>query len=207
MSSSEVRVKILLRRAVDDPAVDSSEFQAELRTFSGALKSGGVAYSQAAMAFDSAAATGYPLAEFAIKELAPYAASVAAALTAWIAGRYGRKVRLKVGDLELEAKSPEEIKQLLHLAQEYQKKRMHQDAVVAGSNERVAMYRLWVGVPGDRRVEIEDIDASNFTRKVLLKYPDGLPNFSTNTAHTIEIAGQVPMQGIRAQRWLLNNGK
>lgn len=129
MSSSGMRVEIILRRAADDPEVNSPEFQSELHTFSGALRSAGVSYSQRGMAFDSAAAMGYPLAEFAIKDLAPYAATVVTALTAWIGARYGRKVRFKVGDLELEARSPGEIERLVKLAHKHQAEQMHQEVL------------------------------------------------------------------------------
>jgi hypothetical protein len=39
------------------------------------------------------------------------------ALGAWLQGRAGRKLRLKVGDVEVEARTPEEIEQLLQRAQ------------------------------------------------------------------------------------------
>jgi hypothetical protein len=40
----------------------------------------------------------------------------------WLMNRRGRKVRLKVGDIEVEAHTPEEIEKLLVLAQETQQR-------------------------------------------------------------------------------------
>lgn len=99
-------IEIQLKPAPDAPAERDPAFQDELRTFSLALHSAGVRYSQRAMAFDSAAAVGYPLAEFIIKELGPAAIGViATAVGAWISGRSGRKPRLKVGNIEMEARN------------------------------------------------------------------------------------------------------
>ncbi|MFL9936924.1 hypothetical protein P0D88_50130 [Paraburkholderia sp. RL18-103-BIB-C] len=38
---------------------------------------------------------------------------------AWITARYGRKVRLKIGDVEVEARSIEEVDQLLQRARAF----------------------------------------------------------------------------------------
>ncbi|WEY42049.1 hypothetical protein [Paraburkholderia sp. SUR17] len=114
-------VGLRLMRAPDDPAVQDPAFQAELRTFSGTLRSAGVSFSQRAMTFDAVDATGYALAEYAIKELGPAAIGViGTAVGAWISGRSGRKVRLKVGDIEVEARTVEEVDQLLLRAQAVQ---------------------------------------------------------------------------------------
>jgi hypothetical protein len=71
------------------------------------------------MTFDSSAAQGYPIAQYAIQYLGPAALSaLAAAITVWVQGRSGRKIRLKVGDIEAEARTIEEIEQLLPRALE-----------------------------------------------------------------------------------------
>jgi hypothetical protein len=116
-------VEIQLKRTPDDPAERDPAIQSELRTFSGSLRLAGVRFSQRAMAFDSATVTGYPLAEFIIKELGPnLITALAAAAGVWISGRSGRKVRLKVGDIEVEARTIEEVEQLLKRAQAVQAK-------------------------------------------------------------------------------------
>ena len=49
--------------------------------------------------------------------LAPaIAPAFGAAVGAWLQGRAGRKVRMKVGDIEIEASTPEELGQLLQQA-------------------------------------------------------------------------------------------
>jgi hypothetical protein len=45
--------------------------------------------------------------------LAPYGVAVITALGGWLAGRSGRKVRIKIGDTEVEAGSVKELEQLL----------------------------------------------------------------------------------------------
>ncbi|WP_233875031.1 hypothetical protein [Paraburkholderia adhaesiva] len=113
-------IEIRLKRAPDDPPERDTTFQSELRTFASALRSAGVDYRQWAMTFDSVAAQGYPLAQYtipAIQYLGPAALSaLTAAITVWVQGRSGRKVRLKVGDIEAEARTVEEVKQLLEYA-------------------------------------------------------------------------------------------
>ncbi|WP_244851811.1 hypothetical protein [Caballeronia sp. SL2Y3] len=117
-------VGLRLTRASDDPAVQDPAFQAELRTFSGTLQSAGVSFSQRAMTFDAVDTTGYALAEYVIKELGPAAIGViGTAVGAWISGRSGRKVRLKVGDIEVEARTVEEVDQLLLRAHAVQDER------------------------------------------------------------------------------------
>ncbi|RRA02547.1 hypothetical protein [Burkholderia cepacia] len=120
-SKNVQEIEILLKRAPDDPAERDPAFQDELRVFSSTLHSAGIRYSQRAMAFDSATAVGYPLAEFIIKELGPAAIGViGTAVGAWVSGRSGRKVRLKIGDIEAEGRTIEEITQLLQHARTFQ---------------------------------------------------------------------------------------
>ncbi len=44
------------------------------------------------------------------------------ALGAWLHARYGRKVRLKIGEIEAEAQTPEEVEKLILQAVEIQKR-------------------------------------------------------------------------------------
>jgi hypothetical protein len=112
---------IELESAPDDKPVNDPEFQAELNTFSGALHQGDVQFTQTAVAFDSVDAHGYPLAEFAIQILNSSALKVVgAAITAWLHGRYGRKVRLQFSDVKVEGRTPEEVDQALKSAAAYQ---------------------------------------------------------------------------------------
>jgi hypothetical protein len=115
----EIRIRLL--RTPDDPPERDPAFQQELNQFKDSLRSAGIPYSQRGMAFDSAAATGYPLAELIIKELGPAAVGVlGTAVGAWISGRHGRKVRLRIGDIEAEGRTKEEVIELLNHARTLQ---------------------------------------------------------------------------------------
>ncbi len=115
METGELEIELV--PGTDDPQEDDPTFQNELNVFSGRLRAGSVVYSQSAVAFDAIDGQGYPLAEFAIRTLGPPAIGiVTAAVTGWLAGRAGRKARLKFGDIEAEARTPEEVERLLRSA-------------------------------------------------------------------------------------------
>jgi hypothetical protein len=73
------------------------------------------------MAFDSVEGGGYPLPEFVLI-LQAVTTSVAALCGAWVQARYDRKVRLKIGDIEVEGRTVAEIDDLLGRAKIFQKK-------------------------------------------------------------------------------------
>ena len=105
-----------LVRSPDDLLQKDPAFQAELRAFGTALHDAGVAYSQSAITFDSIDAYGYPLAEFAIQQLEPPTiAEVHAVLGAWVHARASRKVRIKIGDIEVEVHIAKDAEQLLRV--------------------------------------------------------------------------------------------
>lgn len=112
-----MELEVELGSAPDDPPITDSSFQQELANFDSALKEAGITCSQMHVALHSIDAHGYGLAEFAIEYLGPSAIGiVTAAVTGWFAGRAGRKARLKFGDVEAEARTPEEVEQLLRSA-------------------------------------------------------------------------------------------
>ena len=116
---SEEKIEIILLPASDDPPENAPEFQKELGTFNKSLRSAGVSFSPRAMTFDSVDAVGYQLPEFMITLGPPVIAALAAVCGAWVQARYGRKVRLKVGDVEAEGRTVEEIESLLKRAAEF----------------------------------------------------------------------------------------
>ncbi|RQS57832.1 hypothetical protein DID96_36530 [Burkholderia sp. Bp8963] len=69
---------------------------------------------------DSVGASGSLVGEFVIPLAQVIGPVLGGAAVAWLQGRAGRKLRLKVGDLEVEARTPEEIGQLLEQAQALQ---------------------------------------------------------------------------------------
>jgi hypothetical protein len=109
-------IRVLLERAPDDPPEDDPQFQAELKEFYRQAWLGRVILSQT------------PFAQFRGGEywrpdflaLVPAAIGAIAALCgAWVQARYGRKVRLKIGDTEAEGRSVEEIETLLQKAKQF----------------------------------------------------------------------------------------
>jgi hypothetical protein len=58
--------------------------------------------------------SGYP------KLVASVGPVVGAVVGAWLHARYGRKVRLKIGDVEAEAQTVEQVEELLSRAEEFQ---------------------------------------------------------------------------------------
>ncbi len=63
------------------------------------------------------------LGEFFFKNASVLLPVIGTAAAAYLTGRFGRKVKLKVDDLELEAASVEEIERLLMLAATYHDKK------------------------------------------------------------------------------------
>lgn len=114
------RATIILLKAPDDPLVNDPKFQEELREFSRSLHTAGISFSQRAMAFDSVEVAGYPLPEFLVTLGPPAIAALAVFGGAWVQARFGRKMRLKVGDIEAEARTEEEIGRLLDRAAKFQ---------------------------------------------------------------------------------------
>lgn len=93
--------------------MNDPKFQEGLREFSKSLRTAGVTYSQRAMALDSVDALGYPLPEFLVTLSQAIGPTLGVILVAWLQGRSGRKVRVKIGDVEAEARTVEEVESLL----------------------------------------------------------------------------------------------
>jgi hypothetical protein len=112
-------VELLLERASDDLRENDPAFQEELNAFAEALRATGLEHSQYGIAFDAVEGGGYPLAQFAIVVVPPVVAA-AGVCGAWVQARYGRKVRLKIGDVEAEGRTVKEIESLLKQASDFQ---------------------------------------------------------------------------------------
>jgi hypothetical protein len=114
---------IELKRAADDPGEGEPAFQEELSRFCAALHAAGIPYGQTAIAMDAVDAHGFPLPEFivAMKALAPPTiTALAGYATAWVQARNGRKVRIRIGEIEAEARTVAEIEKLLEQAAQFQ---------------------------------------------------------------------------------------
>jgi len=117
--------ELTLIPAQGDPPLRSPEYQAELRNFEQGLQSNGLEVSHI-MEFQEAWApepTVPPyLGDFIIKLAAVVGPVLGTGIGAWLRGRYGRKVRVKVGanEIEVEAQTVEEVERLIARAQEIQ---------------------------------------------------------------------------------------
>ena len=111
-----------------DERLRSQAYQQELREFEKSLRSLGFKVTVTIELIEAAAGpddiTTY-LGQFAI-ELArgPLVGVIATVLVAWLQGKYGRKLRLKVTDteIEVEAQTEEQVQSLLKQAQEIQQR-------------------------------------------------------------------------------------
>lgn len=116
---SQDKFEIALQRGPDDPPENAPEFQEELQRFNNSLRSADVTFTPQVMEFKSVDAVGYQLPEFFVTLGPPVIAAVAGRCGAWVQARYGRKVRLKIGDVEAEGRTIEEIESLLKRAAEF----------------------------------------------------------------------------------------
>ncbi|MGV9010711.1 hypothetical protein [Brevundimonas sp.] len=123
----EISFELLLSE-YDDLAGD--EVRLELDKISTTLKSESVSYSQTIMALDGADAVGGPLPEYIIvlKTLAtPAITALATVVAALILRKPATKARLRIGDVEAEMASFDEIKVALEYAKEYAAKAAEAD--------------------------------------------------------------------------------
>ena len=112
-----------LLKAEDEPGGGDEHFQQDSLRFSAALRADSIPFSQSALALDAVDAHGFPLPEFvfAMKVLGPPAiTAIAGYAVAWTQGRSGRKVRIKIGEIEAEGRTIEEVTQLLEKAASFQ---------------------------------------------------------------------------------------
>jgi hypothetical protein len=113
---------IFLLPAPDDSTIYSPEFQAGLQTFDDALRAEGIKVSPRVLVRKSAGGGSSYVGEFLIPLAQVVGPALGVVLVAWLQGRSGRKVKLKVGDVEAEARSVEEVQTLLRSAQQFRDK-------------------------------------------------------------------------------------
>jgi len=107
-------LRLTLIRAKDDDASSSSPYQAELRQFFNLVRAEGTKISAAALTSDSIGGGGYT-GEFSIALVQVIGPAFRGAVVAWMQGRAGRTVRVKVGDTEVVANNSIELHGLLDL--------------------------------------------------------------------------------------------
>jgi hypothetical protein len=128
-----LKLEIIPIRAADDPPLRSKVYQEELHALAEALKSEGFTVGATIELIEAAGGNSQDMATYLglIVQLAhsPLAGVVATAVGAWLHARYGRKVRLKIGDIEAEAQTEKQLRSLLKQAEDYQsrnKKAIHE---------------------------------------------------------------------------------
>jgi hypothetical protein len=118
--SPAATLRLTLVRADNDEAAFSPNYQTELRQFYQLVRVDNVRISATAFTTDSIGATGDLVGEFVMPLADVISPMLGAAVIAWLQGRAGRRLRLTVGDVEVEARTPAELlqqAQALHASQ------------------------------------------------------------------------------------------
>jgi hypothetical protein len=115
------KVRFYLEKATDEPPPFSAEGQVDLRNVIAALHENKIEADAPFMTLDSVDAVGGYTGEIAVLATA-FGPVLTGILVAWLQSKAGRKVRLKDGDIEVEAQTPEAVKELYNLAAEQRAK-------------------------------------------------------------------------------------
>ena len=110
----ETDIQISLLPAPDDPHHLTPGYQQELRGFEQAFRSEGLPIA-AVPALAKMQGGPFLSGEFVLKVAEKIGPPLIAGIAAWLHGRSGRKVRLKVGDIEVEAPTMKEVENLVAL--------------------------------------------------------------------------------------------
>jgi len=122
MKRPQLELRLIL--GPNDPPLTSAMCQEALRAFVGAVSAAGFDVSATSRLLESADALGggglsgrFIIDLVTNKNLWLVLGPI---ITAWLTRRNGRKIRVKVGDIEVEAHTPEDVEKLLTKAQEIQ---------------------------------------------------------------------------------------
>ncbi|MFP3558168.1 hypothetical protein SB861_47015 [Paraburkholderia sp. SIMBA_049] len=110
------KFELSLVRAADDAPPFSTEYQAELRQFSSQAN----ASSQRAFAMDGVGGGGGPIGEFIFNNSTALITALSTVALGWIKVRAGRMLRLKVGDVRIEARNVKELEAMVEQARKLQ---------------------------------------------------------------------------------------
>lgn len=159
-------MQLILVPAKDDAKPFSVEYQAELSVF--ASKAG--ASSQRAFSMDSAIGGGGPLGEFIFNNSETLIGAVSVLGVAWIGRRTGRKLRIKVGEIEIEATSKEEVAEMVTQVKLLQE-------------QKVVPHFWWLGFESKKdksesvkQVERFESESAAIKRREQIKKHWGMPN-------------------------------
>jgi len=111
------KINLELIAADTDPPLRSSEYQAELMNIASALRATNAKVSFRMFMQEAIDAPSFLLGGFTTENVKSVALVLGPIVGAWLQARYGRKVRLKIGDIEAEARDAAEIEELLRQAE------------------------------------------------------------------------------------------
>ena len=115
-------IRIILVPASDDTSLESDEYQKVLRDFREELRAIGVKYSPQVRVMDAAGGAAPAIYTGALAIAMTAFPVVGKVLVAWIKSRNGRRVKAKVGDINIEASNAQDVEELLRLALRWKKK-------------------------------------------------------------------------------------
>jgi len=117
----ETDLQITLLAAAEYPYHLTPAHQQELRAFEQAFRGEGLPIA-AKPALAKMAGGPFLSGEFVLKLAGRIGPPLIAGIAGWLHGRAGRNVRLKVGDIEVEASTMEEVEELIALVPEIQQR-------------------------------------------------------------------------------------
>jgi hypothetical protein len=106
-------LRLTLVRAPADEASFSPQYQAELRRFYSLVRAEGIRVSAVSFAINDVAGSGGLVGEFVVPLEQAIGPVLGRAATAWLQGRGGRVLHVKIGDLEVEVTTQREFEALL----------------------------------------------------------------------------------------------
>jgi hypothetical protein len=119
-TTHERELAITLIPSPDDPPKHEQEYQAELGTLAKEMRGQGIDFSSRAFLMESASGGGFTLGEFyaVVKTVSP---AFAGLIGVWLQKKYGRKVKLKYKDVQIEATTVDDVEKLIKLVREREK--------------------------------------------------------------------------------------
>ncbi|EGH98771.1 MULTISPECIES: hypothetical protein [Pseudomonas syringae group] len=111
-----MKLKLKLTAAPTESNVRDPGYQQDLASVRTALLEAGILHSERRMMYDAPGVEGYAIGQYVIEAATIAGPIVGVAVGAWLKGRAGRKVRLKVGDIEVEAFTQAEVDALVDKA-------------------------------------------------------------------------------------------
>ena len=122
MAMEPERIEVTLLPGPDDPPVRDTVYQRELRELEDSFRQHGIKAGSLVELRKSAGGESVHLGQFFLPLVATLGSIAGAAIGAWVQAKYGRRVRVKMGDIEVEARTIEEVQDLLKRAQKLHQK-------------------------------------------------------------------------------------